>query len=267
MILEKMIKYINSLKPSAKAYTDQEKVKWINDVEAKIKKEIVKNYTSVEIDVTDKTKLDYVINSIKYEDIVDVYFDGKKYEKLDYRDVISELLSSEENATFDYEKITIVAQSNHIPYRYCEYVSKDNEVLFNPNEIIITDNYFNNEIVRELKVGDFITITGATQDVTRNKTLEIKDIQSTKIIVGNDSFVPGMETEITIKRFLNDELFLSAPYDEIYCYYATAKIDFLDQEYEAYNNTVILYEKLLSDYKKIYVQNKPDHQIEFKNFY
>lgn len=266
MTLKEMIDYVDGLKPSAKAYSVKEKVKWINDIESKIAKEIVKNYRKIEIEIKDKSKYQYEIENIKYEDIIDIYFDNKKVDKIDFRDVIKELIRKQDVESFEYEKITLVVQANHKPYRYFEYNSKDKEVLFNPNEIIFADESYD-KMSQLLKVGDFLTIKGASNDVSRNKTVQIKEIEDGKVILTENSFAPGLETELNITRELNDELFLQAPYDEIYCYYIMARIDFLNQEYEAFNNEVALYQKLIKDFQNVYAQSKPEHHIIFKNFY
>ena len=69
-------------------------------------------------------------------------------------------------------------------------------------------------------------------------------------------------------RFPDDgdrELLVGAPYDAIYPLYMEAQIDFHNREYGNYNNTILMFNSKLDDYKKAYIRdNMPKSHGDFK---
>lgn len=51
---------------------------------------------------------------------------------------------------------------------------------------------------------------------------------------------------------INTPLIVSAPYDEIYVKWLEAKIDYANAEFDKYNNSVIAYNKVFSEYARNY---------------
>jgi hypothetical protein len=51
---------------------------------------------------------------------------------------------------------------------------------------------------------------------------------------------------------INTELLIPSPYDEIYINYMAMKIDFANGEYRKYNNSAMVYNNSLNEYKKWY---------------
>lgn len=51
------------------------------------------------------------------------------------------------------------------------------------------------------------------------------------------------------------ELFVPSPYNGLYFYYLSAKIDAVNGEYGSYNNNTALYNSVLSDFAVYYRQN------------
>lgn len=65
---------------------------------------------------------------------------------------------------------------------------------------------------------------------------------------------------VTIERYdlpkdAERELFLPKPYDEVYSLYLQAYIDFQMQEYESYNNIMLMHNNALNEAKKFFVRN------------
>ncbi len=64
----------------------------------------------------------------------------------------------------------------------------------------------------------------------------------------------GDEREFTDLEHFSDisVLFLKSPYDEIYVHYLCANIDYINAEYDRYNNDSIMVQSLYGDYQKHY---------------
>lgn len=57
-------------------------------------------------------------------------------------------------------------------------------------------------------------------------------------------------------RASEDVLVLPPPYDEAYCYYAAAQVNFEREEYELYNNLYSRCQQLYSAYARLYNRNR-----------
>ncbi len=61
-------------------------------------------------------------------------------------------------------------------------------------------------------------------------------------------------------------LLVPAPYDEVYHLYVSAMIDFYNREYSDYNNTILLFQERLDQYKIWHIRNAPPRQTgNFRN--
>lgn len=62
----------------------------------------------------------------------------------------------------------------------------------------------------------------------------------------------------------NTPLLVASPYDDIYHLYVSAMIDFYNREYNDYNNTILLFEERLNQYKNWYIRNSDYVPSNFK---
>lgn len=110
-----------------------------------------------------------------------------------------------------------------------------------------------------------------------NKTLEkaIKELADIRPHTYSDETVAGWFSTLDgdISTYLNvegapithawpgdrgKELFIPAPFDNIYSLYGLAQIDFLNQDYSQYANTYAMYNARLDEYLKDYIRrNRP----------
>ena len=61
--------------------------------------------------------------------------------------------------------------------------------------------------------------------------------------------------ELTYPDDMNKELKVYAPFDDVYTLFLEAKIDYYNREYGNYNNSAMMFEAQLSEYKKDYIRN------------
>ena len=258
MKLLEVIDYLDSVKPNA--YSTKEKIIWINNVEGMIKTEVMRDYTAVTINIADKENLQYDLGNINIEDISEVYFDKKRVSKVDFRDAVPMILNQDNNTEFNYDTITLILLNKHVPYRYVNYASGQNSIVFTDSTITLPNADY-------LLAGDFIEIKGCTNAPSNNKIIEIKEKQDNVLSFGTGAFTPTTETDVEISRYLNDVLILEPPYSEMYYFYLSSKIDYLNKEYESYNNTISQFNSLFNDYKNWYAQQKGSKTAVFNNFY
>ncbi|MEA4947048.1 MAG: hypothetical protein VB058_05745 [Oscillospiraceae bacterium] len=54
------------------------------------------------------------------------------------------------------------------------------------------------------------------------------------------------------------ELFIPAPFDDIYFLFCAAQVDYLNREYDQYANSYAMYNSRISDFQKYYIRhNRP----------
>ena len=53
---------------------------------------------------------------------------------------------------------------------------------------------------------------------------------------------------------MDKELLIPAPFDNVYCLYLEANIDYHNREYANYNNAAMMFEAQFSEYKKAYIR-------------
>ena len=65
---------------------------------------------------------------------------------------------------------------------------------------------------------------------------------------------------------MDTELLIPHPFDGVYALYLEAQIDLHNREYEEYNNTILVFNGKLDEYKKAYIrENRPVSAGYFKN--
>lgn len=61
-------------------------------------------------------------------------------------------------------------------------------------------------------------------------------------------------------------LLVPVPYDDIYHLYVSAMIDFYNREYTEYNNTIMMFQERLEQYKVWYLRSGQGHRpLNFRN--
>lgn len=70
-------------------------------------------------------------------------------------------------------------------------------------------------------------------------------------------FQEGEAEPYSFPADMDKELLIEFPYDGLYAEYIEAKIDFYNREYGNYNNSAMMFESRLSEYKKAYIREHP----------
>lgn len=68
-------------------------------------------------------------------------------------------------------------------------------------------------------------------------------------------------TQYDVMKDMDTELLVKSPYDDVYINYLSAQVDFHNGEYARYNNSMVMYNMLLSAFADWYNRNNmPKHQ-------
>jgi hypothetical protein len=249
---QELIDTVDRLKPNA--YSTEDKLNWISDVDSSIRATIMKYYGSATITTIPSTTIYSLPAGVNFEDIEYVFFNNKRVDKLDFRNIGLNGYAGNININSNRSvTITIYYLIRHPRYRYVEYVSEPNSITFGTNFIETTGAEFN-----KFFTGDTIKISGCTVNEGNNKQAVILSGVDTKMEFEDDTFTAGAETAaITIIRVLNDNLIVPEPYDKMYKEYLFAMIDFHNREYESYNNNMIMYNATLEAFTNWHKQRSP----------
>lgn len=70
-----------------------------------------------------------------------------------------------------------------------------------------------------------------------------------RLVIQDDEFTPYVYPDD-----MDKELLVPAPFDNLYCFYVEAMMDYYNKEYEYYNNTAGVFEARFQEYKKAYIR-------------
>ncbi len=70
------------------------------------------------------------------------------------------------------------------------------------------------------------------------------------------SILPEAVTEYTLPEDIDTDMILPPPYDQVYELYVEAQVDYAQQEFGTYNNTMVLFNSAYSEMLAYYVQKK-----------
>lgn len=251
MVAQWVIDKVDRLKPNA--YSAEDKLDWISDVDTYIRSEIIKYYNYITINTTAGEVTYDLPEGVVFENIEYILYNNKRVDKVDFRSY--GINGYQSNITINSttpETILLVYLIPLSRYRYIKYISKEGNITFGTNYIQTLSDDFTFEI------GDTVEITGCTVNEDNNKSAEIIDGTTSMLLFADNTFTEGNETGIiTITRVLNDVLIAQPPYDKMYHEYLFAMIDFNNREYESYNNNMIMYNNTLKDFANWYKQRSP----------
>lgn len=249
--IREVISYIDEIKPNA--FSDKIKTSWISDVDSSIRTELMKVYQYAEI-TTENDLIAYGLPmGVSFDDIVKIYINGKERDKLDYRSFIA-VGTDQFSLPSGGTNIRIVWQLRAERYRYYVYPASVGTITYAIGQITNSKNDFST-----LREGDTISISGSSIAANnKNAVITEIDIHGGYLKFEDGTFTAGTETNaITITRVLNDELIAIPPYDRIYQEYISAQIDWINKEYNGYNNGIARYNQTWKDLAAWYKSRNP----------
>lgn len=109
------------------------------------------------------------------------------------------------------------------------------------------------QLFKELHMPKLVPISTYPDLVPDQKTEQDSDNEES-----TDSKIPSAELLVEFRRpkeWPRDKdipLVAKAPYDYLYVLYATAMIEFFNREYNNYNNTILLYQQAVTEFRRAY---------------
>lgn len=155
-----------------------------------------------------------------------------------------------------YERQTITVTSDTLEY----------DLTTGYNQMDVIDIYIDKELIDKNDLRDmynaYITDNTSFSDAeTNNSKLVFQEgIDADVIITYQQKHTPYTAT--------TSYLLVEPPYSKLYTEYISAKIDYFDKEYTAYNNGIQIYNQTLENFRGWYNKRKPTSPVKtIKNVY
>lgn len=242
MELLKVIETADNLCPNP--YTQEEKLRWCDEVSAGIRREIKKIYDTIETTITSPEELT-LPDDIDFEDIEVAYLNGIAIDKLDFRSFAAGGLDRNFGCPI---KLKLVFLTRALPVRY---VSLKGTFDLSENFIKIDSP--------DLYPGDcieWVALNNVTDEPNWSDAQRcyIVDQVYDGLVVEENAFTAQTAAPLAIRRVIDDLTEIDElPYDGMYVEYILAKMALYQHDYVGYSahmtqyNT--LYEGLRRDYK------------------
>ena len=239
MELLKAIEIADSLCPNP--YTQEEKLRWCEEVSAVIRREIKKIYDVVETKVS--ADGDVVIpDEIPFEDIEAAYVNGRYMDKLDFRSF----------AATGYKGSSAVLK--------LVYLTRPEPVrnICISGKFDISENYIKMDlppfIPEDCLEWVILEGTDAEPDWSNAQRCYVLERTYDGLLVDEGAFTPQTAADMVIRRVIDDVTEIDEPaYDGMYVEYLLAKMALYQHDYTGYNAHMaqynIIYDSLRRDYK------------------
>ncbi len=250
MELLQVIKTVDQLCPNP--YTQEEKLRWCDEVSAGIRRQIKKIYNTVETTVTSPGEL-ILPDDIAFEDIETVYLNGKVIDKLDFRS----FAEGDNSSSFSYPaKIKLVFLTRSLPVRYVTI-----QGIFDVSENFIkidSPDLYPGDLIEWVLLPD----VSAEPDWDNAQSCYIVDQAYDGLVVEEDTFTPQSAAPLAIRRVIDDLTEIDElPYDGMYVEYLLAKIALYQHDYTSYSAHMTQYNTLWEGLRKDYKTRSPLSRI------
>lgn len=225
-------------------FTQEEKLRWCDEVSSAIRREIKKIYNTVETRVNTPEEL-VLPDDIDFADIETAYVNGRLMDKVDFRSFAEGNIPS--GITLP-AKIRLVFLTRAMPVRHISLKGKFD----------VSENFIKIE-GEELYPGDcieWVHLADLSEEPdweTANRTYIIDRVYD-GLVVEENAFTPQTGAPLAIRRVIDDLTEIDElPYESMYIEYLLAKMALYQRDYVAYSAHTtqynLLWEGLRRDYK------------------
>ncbi len=250
MELLQIIKTADELCPNH--YTQEEKLRWCDEVSAGIRRQIKKIYDTVETTVTGPGEL-VLPDDIAFEDIEVAYINGQPIEEVDFRSFAEGGVPV--GVTFP-AKIKLVFLTRALPVRHinlkgCYDVSE--------NFIKLTDvNLYPGDLIEWVLLED----ENQEPDWSQAERTYIVDQVYDGLVVEENTFTPQTAAPLAIRRIIDDLTEIDElPYEGMYLEYLLGKMAFYQRDYTGYSAHMSQYNTLWEELSRDYKTRAPMNRI------
>lgn len=258
MKIMKAIEAADALCPNP--YTLEEKIRWCDEVNADIRRNILKKYDVIETQTDSSGELQLPLD-IPSERVEVVYSNGQAMTKQDFRSFMQNY--TDDGIKFGGQnKIKVV------------YLTMPERIRFPDirGEFNTGDNYIE-IMLPPFKEGDMIELCqGYTSeediDWSKAKTAYVAESYVDKIMLDKEILTPETGAKLAIRRIVDDETEIDeAPYDSMYIEYLLAKAALYQHDYPSYNAHMSQYQVLFGTMRRDMKTRCPlNAQVRFKNY-
>ncbi len=258
-----VVKTADRLAPNS--FTLDEKLAWCNEVSLYLRRNVKKYYDIIETVVTCPSELE-LPNDIRIDDVESVYVGGRALDKTDLRS-LPYLSGGELRKRYgiDFMRPKIM----RVVYLTSPIEVKDISIRgtfdLNESEIIGSELPFHDSDMLEC-----VLLTSLEDEAEWADALSsyVYENDGTAVRLTDDIFTPQTGAYMAIRRVIDDETEVDAPYDRMYVEYILAKIALYQHDYETYTAHMIQYNNLFEDYLKDYKTRNPLNDLaRFRNLW
>ncbi len=240
-------------------YTQEEKLRWCDEVSASIRREIKKIYNTIETRVNCPEEL-VLPDDIDFADIETAYINGKLMDKVDFRSFAEGNVPA--GMTFP-AKIRLVFLTRAMPVRYLSLKGKYD----------VSENFIKIDGV-ELYPGDcieWVLLSDLSEEPDwnhANRTYIIDQVYD-GLVVEENTFIPQTGAPLAIRRVIDDLTEIDElPYESMYVEYLLAKMALYQRDYTAYSAHTTQYNLLWEGLRRDYKTRAPLNPVsELRNFW
>lgn len=246
-------------------FTLQEKLLWCNEVNAAIRRNVKKQYASIETLITCSDDIQ-LPEEFSFSDIEIAYINGKPIQKSDLRS-----LPYLEDSVLSHSYGINIQSPKILKLVYIEMPKEIREISVKGEFSTDSDCIYGKELPFE--EGDcinFVYLDDLTDEVdwsNPKKTYVISN-DGECIRLSDDMLETQTSACLAVKRVIDDETEVDAPYDRMYIEYILAKTALYQHDYDGYAAHISQYNCLFDEYKKDYKSRNPLNDMSgFHNYW
>ena len=236
-----LLKKVNKMYPNR--FSEEQKMEWVNEVEASVATFLKKSYASVTFPFGGGEW-----ESIPFENIVGICLDGKRVAKEDWWQLVTARGTNDRTP----RTVTVTYLSSHPEYHHKEMplygaTFTGNTVTFSkPHPFCVGD-------ALELSESDFIA---------NNCRLTVCEADEMSVTVSETFSEEGTATAGIAVRVPTEELLAPLPFSQMYEAYLEAKIAYYHNDWEAYNHGMERFNRIYEQYAVCLKEREPARNAE-----
>lgn len=245
-------------------FTREEKIGWCNEVSAILRRSVKPVYETIECVARTPEEL-FLPDDIAFEDVENVFADGKPLGKVDFRTMTymsGDRLSGMGLNFSRPVKLSVVYLTRPKPVRDIEISGEfdlsENRISMQASPFILGDEV-------EYVIVDDLSEEPEWENPKRFYVMERND---NGITTAEDSFSPQTGAKMVMRRIIDEETEVPAPYDNMYVEYILAKMALYQHDYSGYSAHMTQYNNLFEECRREFASRRPMNRLpHFRNFW
>lgn len=224
----------------------EEKLGWCDEVSAGLRRSPKQIYDTIECTVRGPEELQ-LPDDIAFEDVEHLYLGGRPLEKSDFRTfgcLSPEALAQRGFSFHRPLQLKVVYLSMPAPIRHIELTGTFD----------LSENYIKMDAPPFIEGDEVLYVPledlEDTPDWTAAQRFYVMEAHIDGLTTAEDAFTPQTAAKLALRRVIDDETEVGAPYDVMYVEYLLAKMAHYQHDYEGYAAHTAQYNSLLETYRR-----------------